>query len=211
MGMPMGNEKADLYLNSIDYKKYVSQSECRKCGVDSCKSLVAQMRSGSFRSLKPETGLCRLIKAALSAEQSLPHVLKHQLPRPVDPGLTELNFPEDGAPILVTGNNQYTQEVLLSVLSGTRSAFYLLCTDTNGDTLDMAVILGSFTVERVVLALEETQVQKKNPTGRLVIPGKAAALEKSLAEVSAQQVDTGPVCVAELPLYFGNYWQDAKL
>jgi CO dehydrogenase/acetyl-CoA synthase gamma subunit (corrinoid Fe-S protein) len=154
--------------------------QCHKCGPQSCKDLVEK--------IKP----------------LLPQVPSLQLPRPVDPTLVELNNPGPGDPVLVTGNSEFTQAVLLAVLSATQSPFFVLFTDTRGDTLDMAVILESFTPERIRRSLEKENLKAQG--SKLIIPGLAAGLKNAITQTTGWPVEVGPVCAAELPLFFHDSW-----
>jgi CO dehydrogenase/acetyl-CoA synthase gamma subunit (corrinoid Fe-S protein) len=156
--------------------------QCHKCGPQSCKDLVEK--------IKP----------------LLPRVPSLQLPRPVDPALVELNNPGPGDPVLVTGNSEFTQAVLLAVLSTTQSPFFVLFTDTKGDTLDMAVILESFTPERIRNSLQKENLEAKAQGSILTIPGLAAGLKNGIAELTGWPIQVGPICAAELPLFFHDKW-----
>ncbi len=203
-------DSADLYLNQIDYYRYLSQAQCHKCGPDSCKELIDQIKNGSaqpfMESCLPEEILIS-IKAVIAVEESVPDIPKIQLPRPGPTGLTRLNNPDDGDPILVTGNSIFTQEVLLTVLSQTEKPFFLVCVDTNGDTLDMAVILGTFNPESVKEALELGSLEDKAGNSTIIIPGKAAhLLDPIKAATQWSKIEEGPVCGVELPLFLGDRW-----
>jgi len=202
---------ANLYLERVDYEKYLSAHECKKCGAESCKALVAQLRAGGgYQSLGPlELGKAQALRAALSMGQTLPAVPSIPNPRPITPELAELNDPQPGDPVLVTGNSAFTQEVLLAVLSSTTSPFFVLFSDTNGDTLDMAVILKSFTAARLQRSCKALELAARAGSGALVLPGLAAALADDVAAATGFRVEVGPVCAAELPLYFGEQWASA--
>jgi CO dehydrogenase/acetyl-CoA synthase gamma subunit (corrinoid Fe-S protein) len=154
--------------------------QCHKCGEESCRELVEKVKA------------------------VLPQVPSLQLPRPVEPALVELNNPQPGDPVLVTGNSEFTQAVLLAVLSTTESPFFVLFTDTRGDTLDMAVILKSFMPDRIQQSLEKENLKAQG--GKLVIPGLAAALKDDIEKTTGWPVEVGPICAAELPLFFGERW-----
>ena len=109
--------------------------------------------------------------------------------------------------MLVTGNNELTQQVLLAVLSTTTSPFWVLFTDTRGDTLDMAVILESFTPERVRAACDAEKLAERAAPGALTLPGLTAGMADSIAAATGWPVQIGPICAAELPLYFENHWK----
>jgi CO dehydrogenase/acetyl-CoA synthase gamma subunit (corrinoid Fe-S protein) len=142
-------------------------------------------------------------------EGNLPAVPAITTPRPVPPELAELNDPSQGDPVLVTGNSVFTQEVLLAVLAATASPFFVLFTDTRGDTLDMAVILGSFTADRVKRSFEAERLAERARGSTLVLPGLAAGSKDEVAAATGRPVEVGPVCAAELPLYFGERWRAA--
>jgi CO dehydrogenase/acetyl-CoA synthase gamma subunit (corrinoid Fe-S protein) len=201
---------ADLYLGDIDFDKYFSPEECRNCGADSCKALVEKLRSGGCAAGDLEgipADRARALQTVLNLEGMLPGVPQLSMPRPGAPGLTGLNSPFDGDPILVTGNNLFTQEVLLTVLSTTTKPFFFLSADTRGDSLDMAVILDTFTVEAVEKALGAAGLTEKAESSSLLLPGRAVALADPVSEATGRRVDVGPVCAAELPLFYGEAWQ----
>ncbi len=200
---------ADLYLDRIDFSTYLSAADCKKCGADSCKELVDRLKQ---RACRPEdlhqasASRIRALRLALEADRMLPRVPSLQLPRPGAVGLVELNHPEPGDPVLVTGNSELTQEVLLAVLSTTTSPFFLLFTDTRGDSLDMAVILESFTPEGILRSIKDEKLSRKTAPSTLYIPGLAASLGNLIAATTGWPVTVGPVCAAELPMFFGERW-----
>jgi CO dehydrogenase/acetyl-CoA synthase gamma subunit (corrinoid Fe-S protein) len=201
-------DAADLYLEMIELGRYLSEDECRRCGASSCRGLVERLRSGGGRPSVEVLGSARasLLEAVLEAADGMPHVPMLVNPRPVKPELAEINHPSAGDPVLVTGNNAFTQEVLLTVLSGTPSPFFVLFADTRGDTVDMAVIFSSLTAGRVAKSLEAARTADRAAGSRLVLPGLAAGIRDELASISGLAVDVGPVCAAELPFYFGATW-----
>jgi len=178
---------ADLYIDRIDLERYSSGVECKKCGPQSCLDLVEKMKAGGF----------------------LPSVPQLQVPRPVAAELLELNDPAPGDPVLVTGNSELTQQVLLAVLATTISPFFVLFTDTRGDTLDMAMILESFTAERVRLSIEKQRLEEKASGSSLILPGLASKISGRIESVCGWPVKVGPVCAAELPLLFSESWEPA--
>ncbi len=200
---------ADLYLDEIDLGRYLTSEECKKCGADSCKELVEELkqRGGNLAELLdvlPERAAT--LRAAADAQQGLPLVPMSPNPRPGPPGLTPLNNPADDAPILITGNNVFTQEVLMAVLASTSMPLYLLSSDTRGDSLDMAVILNTFTADTVKNALDAEGLSESAGASPLLLPGRAADLADPIRVATGRQVDVGPVCAAELPLFYGEAW-----
>jgi CO dehydrogenase/acetyl-CoA synthase gamma subunit (corrinoid Fe-S protein) len=118
----------------------------------------------------------------------------------------ELNHPSPGDPVLVTGNSEFTQAVLLAVLSTTETPFFVLFCDTRGDTLDMAVILKSFTHDRIKQSMERKGLPDRAKGSTLILPGLAADMQRDVAEATGWPVQVGPVCAAELPLFFEDRW-----
>ena len=90
----------------------------------------------------------------MRAVEVLPVVQSLELPRPVPPDLFEINEPGPDAPVLVTGNSEFTLTVVTGLLALTVSPFYLLLVDTRGDTVDMSMIYRSFTPQRLDQGLE---------------------------------------------------------
>ena len=178
---------ADLYIDRIDLERYIFGAECRKCGAQSCRELVEKLK----------------------ARGCLPSVPQLQVPRPVPAGLLELNDPSPGDPVLVTGNSEFTQQVLLAVLATTISPFFVLFSDTRGDTLDMAMILDSFTPERVRRSIEKERLKERAGGSYLVLPGLASKISGEIKSQCGWPVEIGPVCAAELPLYFSECWAPA--
>jgi acetyl-CoA decarbonylase/synthase complex subunit gamma len=130
------------------------------------------------------------------------------LPRPVEPSLFEINDPGPEAPVLVTGNSEFTLAVVTGLLALTVSPFYLLLVDTRGDTVDMAMIYRSFTPQRLDQGLETHRLAEKVRHRRLIIPGVVAPLREELATYTGWDIRVGPICVAELPLFLGDVaWQ----
>jgi CO dehydrogenase/acetyl-CoA synthase gamma subunit (corrinoid Fe-S protein) len=200
-------DKADLYFEQISLDRYITEQECQKCGVDSCKKLVEQLNSGKMTvsELHPlPKQKVQALQFAINSEQMLPEVPKLTFPRPIDPEVVELNQPKDGDPIVITGNNQYTQEVLLTVLSTITHPLFVFFSDTRGDTLDMAVVYESFNPEAIKRSFNTTGLNNRIKNSPVIIPGKAAELNELIQKKLGLKVETGPVCAAELPLYFNH-------
>jgi len=141
---------------------------------------------------------------AARPDEILPEVEVLQLPNPGPTGLTPINRPEEDSPILVSGNSRLTIEVLSAVLSTTLSPFWYLVVDTDGHTVDMAMVYEVLTAERVVQGLIREKTSQVAPKSALFLPGLAAPIRDNLAEQSGRSVTVGPVCAAELPLFFGK-------
>ena len=141
---------------------------------------------------------------AAKPDEILPEVEVLQLPNPGPAGLFPINQPEKNSPILVTGNSKLTGEVLTAVLSTTVSPFWYMVVDTDGHTVDMAMVYEALTAERVMQILAREKADQIAPESTLFLPGFAATIRDNLAEQSGRTVTVGPLCAAELPLFFGK-------
>ena len=200
-------DQADLYLDEIAWENYLTQQECKKCGADSCRKLVEEIISDKkdLSSLHYLSNAKRhALTTVLNGLRLLPKIPKLTFPRAVEVNLIELNNPGNGDPVIVTGNNQYTQEILLIALATVAHPLFVLFSDTRGDTLDMAIILKSFTAETVQKSLQRVGFKTRISRSPLIIPGKAAALHSDIRSRLNMTVEIGPICAMELPLFLEN-------
>ena len=202
---------ANLYIDRIDLAPYLAPEDCRGAGVTAGAQLAARLQEGVLRledcpNLPP--GKRAALDLALRAEEVLPKVQSLEFPRPLTPALFELNDPGPDAPVLVTGNSEFTLTVLTGLLALTVSPFFLLQVDTRGDTADMAMIYRSFTPQRLDQALEAHHLAERLSHRELIIPGVLAPLREELAGyLTGWTILPGPICAAELPLFLGDKWQ----
>ena len=201
--------KADMYLDQIDLYKYLPQTDCGECGVNSCHELLKRLKTGKG---SPELcphfsrNMVHAFNITLNAGRIIPEIEVMQLPVPAEPGLLELNMPDEDSTVLISGNSELTQLALSAVLATTSMRFYVLFIDTRGNTVDMAMIYGVLTEERIKGMLEESNLMKRLDHREMVIPGLAGSLQKEMERLSGWTVHVGPVCCGELPLYFGESW-----
>jgi len=205
--------RADLYEHHVSLESYVSSEDCRACGFRDRDEFLERLRSGRIRPAQ-----CRMAEARLRSllwaarpEEILPPVEVLPLPAPGPVGLFPVNEPGRMSPVLVSGNSRLTIEVLTAVLSTTLSPFWYLVVDTAGHTVDMSLVYQAFTAERILAALRRERIVAQAPDATIYLPGLAALLVRDLETGSGRPVATGPVCAAELPLFFGeDRWQLAE-
>ncbi len=202
---------ANLYIDRLEIAPYLTPEDCRAAGASDGAQLAARLKEGALR-LEDLPGLSPgkryALSLALRAAEVLPQVQSLEFPRPLPPELFELNDPGPQAPVLVTGNSEFTLNVLTGLLALTVSPFYLLQVDTRGDTADMAMIYRSFTPQRLDQALETYQLAPRLRHRDLIIPGVLAPLKEELAGyLTGWTIIPGPICAAELPLFLGDQWQ----
>jgi hypothetical protein len=209
---------ADLYVDRIEIAPYLTPEECRGVAGGAsggappadCARLAAALKAGALRpedcpNLSPAKRAALWV--ALRAPEILPPVPSLELPRPVPPDLFEINGPGPDAPVLVSGNSEFTLTVLTGVLALTISPFYLLLVDCRGDTVDMAMVYRSFTPQRLDQALEAHRLRARLRHRELILPGVLAPLREELAAYTGWDLKAGPICAAELPLFLGDRWQ----
>ena len=202
--------QANLYIDRIDLAPYLTPEECRGAGAPDCREFIAALREGRIRpEACPNLSVSKryALSLALRAEAVLPPVQSLELPRPVPPDLFEINAPGATAPVLVTGNSEFTLAVLTGLLALTVSPFFLLLVDCRGDTVDMSMIYRSFTPQRLDQGLSAHNLAARVNRRRLIIPGVLAPLKEELAHYTGWEISVGPICAAELPLFLGEAWQ----
>jgi CO dehydrogenase/acetyl-CoA synthase gamma subunit (corrinoid Fe-S protein) len=200
---------ADLYIDKIDFQRYLNQNDCVQCGFSSCNSFIEAIKRGEKFPRE-----CSFIgrnkayafEAVRKIEESWPEVPLLTHPRPAFTGLIELNQPDKRSLMLVSGNNEYTEQVLLTVLGTTVCPFYVLFVDTDGNTVDMAMIYKTLTAERIRNALKINDPGEKVTTREILLPGLASSIKSETETLTGWKVSLGPVCAAELPLFLADIW-----
>jgi len=194
----MTSLKTNLYLDQIDLKRYCPNAESPSTSGQgiTCLDACPLMNAAQIKA-------CRL---ALEASSYLPDGPPVTVPQPVDPGLIALNDPDENALVLVSGNSRITFEVLVAVWSQGVTPAYLLLVDCLGHTVDMAMVFSEFTSQRLEQAIKGTNLEGKVAHQRLVVPGLTAPLAAAFADATGWEIEVGPVCAAELPLFLGERW-----
>jgi len=198
--------RADLYEKKINVESYISSNDCRACGFQSREEFLEKLRSGELKPSHCKMARMRFFSLlwAVKPDEILPEIEVLQLPSPGPTGLFPINQPGKDSPILVSGNSKITGEVLTAVLSTTLSPFWYLVVNTDGHTVDMAIVYKVLTAERVMQEISRENADKIAPESTLFLPGYASVIQDDLIKQSGRHVQVGPVCAAELPLFFGN-------
>ena len=161
--------QADLYEKSIHIDPYVSADDCRACGFHSRAEFIESLRAGRLKPSQCKMAKMRFLPLLWAARPNeiLPEVEVLQHPHTGPTGLFPINQPTQDSPILVSGNSRLTDEVLTAVLSTTLSPFWYLVVDTDGHTVDMAMVYETFTAERVVQMLIREKADQIAPSSTL--------------------------------------------
>jgi len=195
---------ADLYLNQIDLRQY--WPEDASVPFD---AFLVQIREGhahieDYSFLTPRQ--MHAFSVVLDAEKYLPSVPQLTVPQPTGAELLPINEPDDDALVIVSGNNSYTLEVLASVWSQGYTPAYFLLVDCLGSTVDMSMIYAQFTPERLRHAVMTSSLESKVKHRHLIVPGYTSPLVSDFTRATGWQVEAGPICVVELPLFLGERW-----
>ena len=197
----MSSLEADLYLDQIDIKRY--------CAHD-VSNLNEQCQSGEITCLNN----CPLInpqqrevlKIVLGAKEYLPSIPTMSVPQPVEPDLIALNKPDNNSLVLITANNALTVEVLTTIWAQVTTPAYLLLIDCLGNTVDMAMVFGEFKPERLKQAIDLHRLEGIVTHRRMIVPGLTASLANEFQKATGWEIEVGPICAAELPLFLGDRW-----
>ncbi len=189
--------------------KYLDNTDCTQCGVGSCQEFIVALKQGIKR---PQD--CAFLnknevyafEVALNISDSWPEVPLLMHPRPSIVGTVELNTPGSDSLVIITGNNEYTEQILLTVLGTTITPFYIVFVDTDGNTVDMSMVYKTMTAERIYKSLINTGIYERSERKELIIPGFASPIREEIEIWTGWKVLTGPICAAELPLFLSEIW-----
>jgi len=200
---------ANLYLEKINYLRYLNQTDCIGCGFNSCDEFIDAIRN-DIKKLHDCNFVNRNKAYAFEAINKIkdlwPAVPLLTHPRPSFVGLVELNKPNTESIVLISGNNEYTEQILMTVLGTTICPFFVIFIDTDGNTVDMSMIYQTLTAERIHKVLKETGIEGKARTRELIIPGLASPLKEDIEKSAGWKVRVGPICAAEIPLFLSEIW-----
>ena len=196
--------EADLYQGKI--------SLCSRCSPNTartCQEFTARLRKGKAPNVPPPTltSSCNTLFQTGACVPSMPLVT---VPQPVSPGLVRLNDPDEDSLVLATANSRLTFDVLTGVWAQSLTPAFFLLVDCLGNTVDMAVVYGEFSPERLAQAVRASGLENLVRRKRLMVPGLTAALAVDFAGATGWQIEVGPVCAIELPLSLGDRWIPAE-
>lgn len=145
-------------------------------------------------------------RLALEPQTYLPSIPSIDVPQPIAPDLFALNEPDNNAPVLVTSNSRLTFDVLTALWAQSTTPAYFLLVDCLGSTVDMAMVYNNFTSEQLQKALEKSDLGNKVGHRNLIVSGLTRSLAEDFQKITEWEVEVGPVCAAEIPLFLGDRW-----
>ncbi|QLH74599.1 MAG: hypothetical protein HPY73_03465 [Methanomassiliicoccales archaeon] len=196
-------EEIDLYRLSADVlENYLPTDKSPPEGFGSWGDFAKALTDGKARASdckKIDGKMAFAMDAVLSIDIHLPE--SDPMQRKVPEVLFEYNSPDVGSPVLLTSNSVITHQILKLVLDTAKVKAFVIPVDTNGYTLDNAVITGNFTPMGVLKALTDSNIAAKTGAKRAVLPGLAKDLKNNIERATRWSMEVGPVSAFELPLY----------
>ncbi|MFC1939252.1 hypothetical protein ACFLXO_01030 [Chloroflexota bacterium] len=197
-------QEADLYLTMVDFCRYWPANAEISCDDFMTRLAAGGVNIADYGFLTPSQA--HAFKLVLEAKTYLPSVPQLTMPQPMEKGLFPINEPDESSPVIVTGNNRLTFEVLGTIWAHGVTPAYFLLVDCLGSTVDMAMVYKDFTPARLVQAVTESGLERIVRHRHMMVPGFTAPLAKDFAAATNWEIEVGPVCAVELPLFLGDRW-----
>lgn len=196
--------EAWLYLDQMDLSPYWPEKATIPWDdfLTKFNSRTVTLEDCSF--LSPQQ--IHAFRLALDPQTYLPSIPSIDVPQPIAPDLFALNEPDENALVLVTANSRLTFDILTALWAQSTTPVYFLLVDCLGSTVDMAMVYGHFTSERLQRALEESDLGSHVGHRNLIVPGLTGPLVEDFRKITGWGVEVGPVCAAEIPLFLGDRW-----
>lgn len=199
----MAIEEIDLYkMRAEDLMNYMPDGDPASCGVKSWEEFAQKLVDR-----KVKASDCKKIKKEMAAAMDAVLAIDIRLPESdpmqekVPQKLFEYNSPVEDSPIILTSNSIVTHRILKLIFDATKIPAYVIPVDTNGYTLDNAVVAGQFSPMNVMRAINDSGIAAKNPSRRAVISGLAKDSKGNIERMSRWNLEIGPISGFELPLY----------
>ncbi|MBU0704483.1 MAG: acetyl-CoA decarbonylase/synthase complex subunit gamma, partial [Chloroflexi bacterium] len=132
-----------------------------------------------------------------------------QKPIQVQPGVYEINDPQEDSPIMVTTNFSITYFSVANEIDGSGNPGWLLVADAEGMSVLTAWAAGKFDAERIAKSVKSADMENKVSHRKLVIPGHVSVLLGELEEeLPGWEILVGPREAVDLPGYL-KVWNAA--
>ena len=125
-----------------------------------------------------------------------------QKPIQVQPGIYEINSPDQDSPVLVTTNFSITYFSVANEVEGSGMPVWLLVTDAEGMSVLTAWAAGKFDSERIAKSVKEFGIADKIAKKRLILPGHVAVLSGEVEEeLPGWEIRVGPREAVDIPSF----------
>ena len=130
-----------------------------------------------------------------------------QKPIQVQPGLYEINDPDEKSPLMVTTNFSITYFSVANEVEGTGQPAWLLVADAEGMSVLTAWAAGTFDAERIAKDVKAFNVADKVPHHKIILPGHVAVISGELEEeLPGWEVMVGPREAVDISSYLKSMW-----
>jgi len=130
-----------------------------------------------------------------------------QKPIQMEPKLYAVGNVTDSSPVLVTTNFSLTYFSVEGEVEASRIPAYILCVDTEGQSVLTAYAAEKLTAEGVAAAMEKFELDKLVSHKKAIIPGFVAVMSGALAEESGWEILVGPREASGIPTYLKTVWK----
>ena len=125
-----------------------------------------------------------------------------QKPIQVQPGVYEINEPQEDSALMVTTNFSITYFSVANEVDGSGIPGWLLVADAEGMSVLTAWAAGKFDAERIAKAVKSVDMEHKVAHRKLIIPGHVSVLLGELEEeLPGWEIMVGPREAVDLPAY----------
>ena len=129
-----------------------------------------------------------------------------QRPMTVEPGIYDINSPEENSPLCVTSNFSLTYFIISGEIEASRVPTWLLVMDTEGLSVLTAWAAGKFVGDAIGIFMKKSGAVEKVKHKKVIIPGYAAAIAGDLEEELVDwEVQVGPREASALPAYLKGW------
>ncbi|MGD8759180.1 MAG: acetyl-CoA decarbonylase/synthase complex subunit gamma [Anaerolineales bacterium] len=130
-----------------------------------------------------------------------------QKPIQVQPGLYEINDPDQTSPLMVTTNFSITYFSVANEVEGTGKPAWLLVADAEGMSVLTAWAAGKFDAERIAKDVKAFDVAEKVPHHKIILPGHVAVISGELEEeLPGWEIMVGPREAVDIASYLKSMW-----
>jgi acetyl-CoA decarbonylase/synthase complex subunit gamma len=130
-----------------------------------------------------------------------------QKPIQVQPGLYEINSPDEKAPVMVTTNFSITYFSVANEVESSGWPAWLLVADAEGMSVLTAWAAGNFDSDRIAKAVKTFGTEDKVSHRKLIIPGQVAVLSGELEEeLPGWEIMVGPREAVDISGYLKTMW-----
>ena len=193
----------------LNYLPDVSYSECGAASDVEFAELVIEGKALPSK--------CPILDEKIAS--AMEKVFKLELPSipdtapgtPVTPGFIKIGNPTPDSMVLIIGNCQETISVIKLILEETLTDAFLLAIDTQGYSIDSALVAETFRPSEVYKSLGESGIAAEISHRKVILPGLCERLAADIKRLASWdwEVTLGPVSALELPLYLIKMAEEA--